>query len=228
MKLLRFAGDDRNPPEESIVLMKSSTRAWSCLPVLITAISLLGCQPSEPTAQGPSTEAPGSAGVEIVSGSAPEEAEKEKMLAAKEALFQSLSTRLMEAMAEGGPGAAIKVCQVEAGQLTSDVAQQEGLRIGRTGVRLRNPENTAPSWAQELVEAKTAEPHFVRLSSGDSAALLPIKLKAQCLMCHGPKEQILPDVQEQLAALYPNDAAIGFNEGDLRGWFWIELPADES
>jgi hypothetical protein len=73
------------------------------------------------------------------------------------------------------------------------------------------------------VEAKTDTPQFVKLSNGHSAALLPIKLQAQCLMCHGPEEQIVPEIKAQLAKLYPDDRATGFEEGELRGWFWIDL-----
>lgn len=73
-----------------------------------------------------------------------------------------------------------------------------------------------------MTDAKVDTPQFVTLTNGDAAALLPIKLQAQCLMCHGPKEQIAPVIQDQLVKLYPNDEAIGFKEGELRGWFWIE------
>jgi len=31
-----------------------------------------------------------------------------------------------------------------------------------------------------------------------------------------------------LAAKYPMDQATGFKEGDLRGWFWIEVPPSAS
>jgi hypothetical protein len=61
------------------------------------------------------------------------------------------------------------------------------------------------------------------LDNGQAAALLPIKLQAQCLMCHGPAEKIPLEVKTQLAKLYPQDQATGFQEGDLRGWFWVEL-----
>ncbi len=33
-----------------------------------------------------------------------------------------------------------------------------------------------------------------------------------------------PAVKEVLASGYPRDEATGFAEGDLRGWFWIEVP----
>jgi hypothetical protein len=163
--------------------------------------------------------------VSIVPGEMPGEEEKAKMLAAKEALFTRLSGRLMEVMGSQGPSAAIEVCQQEAPQIAVSVSEEQGLRIGRTGVRLRNAANVSPSWAESLVNQRIDTPTFAVLDNGASVALLPIKLQGQCLMCHGPQEEIPAEVQERLAALYPNDEATGFQEGELRGWFWIELPA---
>jgi len=184
-------------------------------------VLLVGCAPnSSPQAK----TADGDSGVAIVPGETPSDAAKAKMLEAKEALFTTLSGRLMEAMGSEGPAAAIAVCQQEAPQIAAAVSEEQGLQIGRTGVRLRNPNNVPPAWAEPLVNSRTDTPAFVKLSNGDAAALLPIKLPAQCLMCHGPEEQIAPDVQAQLAKLYPNDQATGFKEGELRGWLWVELP----
>ena len=160
----------------------------------------------------------------IVEGESPSEASKEKILAAKEALFAKLSGRLKEVMASQGPVAAIAVCQQEAPAIAKAVSEEHGLQIGRTGVRLRNIGNVAPTWAEGMVRDKSDTPMFVTLDNEHAAALLPIKLQAQCLVCHGPKEQIAPVIQEQLTKLYPNDQATGFQEGELRGWFWIDLP----
>ena len=43
-----------------------------------------------------------------------------------------------------------------------------------------------------------------------------------CLACHGDK--LDPEVDAKLKALYPNDTARGFKEGDLRGAFTIAKP----
>ncbi len=162
--------------------------------------------------------------VSIVEGSEPTQLQKDAMLAAKDALFTQLSGRLMEAMSGNGPAVAISVCQKEAVQIAEAVSAEHGLQIGRTGVRLRNTNNVAPQWAEPLVAAQTETPQFVTLTNGHAAALLPIKLQNQCLMCHGPSEQIAPIIQAQLSKLYPNDQATGFEEGQLRGWFWVDLP----
>ncbi|MCU0714052.1 MAG: DUF3365 domain-containing protein [Pirellula sp.] len=158
----------------------------------------------------------------IVAGAVPSEQEKSRLLAAKEELFKRLSGRLMTVMSEGGPAAAIEVCQVEAKSMAIEVGKETNVNIGRTGVRLRNTSNQPPSWAQKLVDDRTETPVFARLSNEHSVALLPIKLQAQCLMCHGPSDSLAIDVKQKLAKLYPQDQATGFSEGELRGWFWVE------
>jgi hypothetical protein len=194
-----------------------SSKTSLCHWLLVTAAAL-GCSSQttspklaeeEPTANSPSSSNPVS------------EDNQKKLLAAKDALFIKLSGKLMETMAQNGPVAAIAVCNQEAPKIAAEVAEQQGVQIGRVGVRLRNPNNAAPDWASELIAAKTNTPTFLKLSDGKDAALLPIKLQATCLMCHGPKEQIAADVLAEIAKLYPEDQATGFQEGELRGWFWV-------
>jgi hypothetical protein len=152
----------------------------------------------------------------------PTEAQKAQMIAAKDVLFEKLSGRLMEVIGSQGPAAAIAVCKSEAPQIAESVGQQEGVKIGRTALKLRNPANQPPAWAASLLDESQDQPKFLTLQDGRAAALLPIKLKALCLMCHGPEDQIMPQIKNQLVTLYPDDRATGFQEGDLRGWFWVE------
>ncbi len=147
-------------------------------------------------------------------------------LAAKDELFKRLSTRLIEAMSNGGPVAAIEVCSREAPKIAAAVGEEHGVAIGRTSFKLRNPENAPPEWARPSMDQRSEQPEFVSLPDGGTGALLPIKLKTQCLACHGPTEQIADDVMAKLTELYPDDQATGFNDGDLRGWFWVVVPAE--
>lgn len=150
-------------------------------------------------------------------------AQRERALASREAMFTRLQDRLLEVIGSEDPAAAIVVCSEEAPQIAEDVSREHGVSIGRTSFRLRNPKNTPPAWAVPLVAKRVDEPAY--LSDGDRlAALLPIRLPAFCLMCHGPEDAIPPDVQEALARHYPDDRATGFQVGELRGWFWIEVP----
>jgi hypothetical protein len=150
----------------------------------------------------------------------------EKALAARDAMFTSLKGRLMEVIGSEGPAAAISVCSKEAPQIAAQVSRQYGLRIGRTSFRLRNTDNAPPTWAKQLVADRIAEPTY--LTQEDRlAVLLPIRIQASCLICHGSEGRIPPPVKDALSEHYPNDQATGFQVGDLRGWFYVEVPATD-
>jgi len=131
---------------------------------------------------------------------------------------------LMAALDSGDTDEAIGVCRSKAPAVSAQVAEQFGLKIGRTSHKLRNPDNAPPNWAEELVAAKVEEPAFLAGPKGEFGALLPIRLKPECQMCHGPAEQIDDEVKAAVAEHYPQDEAVGFAEGELRGWFWVEAP----
>lgn len=152
-----------------------------------------------------------------------------RIMAAKEELFQRLSGRLMQVLQEQGPAAAIQVCSQEAPEIAKNVSQDHGLTIARTSLKLRNPRNAAPDWAKSIIDAgPPTEPQFFDLGQGHIGAMLPIKLQSTCLLCHGPKDMIMEEVKTELTKYYPQDQATGFQEGDLRGWFWIDCPPGHS
>jgi len=153
--------------------------------------------------------------------------QKKRAMSAKKALFEKLSTRLVQVMSDGGPVNAIEVCSKDASKLAGEISKEHGLKIGRTSFKLRNPENTPPDWAATMVKQRVSEPKFVDLPDGKLGAMLPIKLMPQCISCHGSTDQIDVDVLAALADGYPNDRATGFKVDELRGWFWVEVPGDE-
>jgi hypothetical protein len=149
------------------------------------------------------------------------------------ALQRRLSARLLEELQKGGPARAVAVCRDEAQPLTAEIARAQGILVGRTSHRLRNPGNAPPSWAEPFVaagagrRADAAEAAVVDL--GERVGVLrPIATGATCLECHGPAERVSPEVKAFLASAYPDDRAIGFSEGDLRGFVWAEAPAAAS
>ncbi len=189
------------------------------LTILMSGLS--GCQQQQSQTDAMSSES-------ADEPSAPAEAadQKTRALAAKSALFERLSTRLMQAMSNGGPTAAIEVCSKEAQTIAIEVGQEHHVKIGRTSFKLRNSNNTPPKWANQFVNDRSSEPQFVDMPDGRFGAFLPIKLMAQCMTCHGPTDQIDEQVLTTLRKLYPDDQATGFSIDDLRGWFWVEVPAD--
>ncbi|MCU0304115.1 MAG: DUF3365 domain-containing protein [Thermoanaerobaculales bacterium] len=143
--------------------------------------------------------------------------------------IQAMSGRLMgelTAALDGGDAtAAIEVCSHRAPEISAAVANEYGLMLGRTSDRLRNRSNLPPTWAEPLVARRVAEPTWLVGPDGELAGLVPIRLKAECAMCHGPREQIADEVLARIDDFYPGDEAVGFAEGDLRGWFWVETPS---
>ncbi|QDT47247.1 Cytochrome c551 peroxidase precursor [Symmachiella dynata] len=187
---------------------------WSAI---LLFVGLIGCQRSQPPQTATSEKQPDAEQVDDTA--------KQKAIAAKDALFTRLSGRLTEVMSADGPAAAISVCSREAPAIATEVGEEQGVAIGRTSFKLRNAKNTPPDWVRSFVEERVEDPQFVALPHGGTGALLPIRLKQKCLACHGPTEGIAPDVRSKLTELYPDDQATGFNEGDLRGWFWVEVPS---
>jgi mono/diheme cytochrome c family protein len=153
--------------------------------------------------------------------------------AALDALQLRLAGRLMDELRQGGPTQAIGVCRDEAASLTAETARAQGVRVGRTSHRLRNPGNVAPSWATALVEAgagrKGASVEAMAVDLGDRVGVLrPIVTGSTCLQCHGPADRLAFAVKNFLEIGYPADRAVGFEEGDLRGFAWAEAPAGPS
>ncbi len=150
-------------------------------------------------------------------------------------LIQTLKGRLREVAGESGLGAAMEVCSDEALQLTVKVAQATGVEdIKRVGVRVRNPENAPDPLDLEVMgifggsegEAM-ADYHAVRVPETESPIIYryykPIFMQEGCLKCHGPEEGIDAQVSEKLQVLYPEDEAVNFEEGQLRGMVRVEI-----
>ena len=198
--------------------------------LLASCLVLAGCSKQE--AQPVETEESASVAVwQMVTPAEMTETQKaqqELCLAAVNAMAAEAMGELEAALETGDPAEAIAVCREMAPSIAARVSEQFGIKLGRTSFGLRNPANTPPVWAEEMVAARAEEPAFLVGPGGEFGALLPIRLKAECQMCHGPKEMIGADVLAAVAEHYPDDQAVGFVEGDLRGWFWAEaLPGEQ-
>jgi len=192
------------------------------LPLVLALSSLAtGCreEPSAPSPPDPSRARVDAAALERASAAARE-------------LGQTLKGRLMGAMAEGGPAAAVDLCATQARELTAAVGQRAEARVGRSSLRLRNPANAAPPWVAAWLEAQGERPaegvegirQVVDTEDGRSArVLVPIAVEAPCLVCHGDPAAIPAEVKTVLQARYPEDRATGYRLGDLRGALFAEL-----
>jgi hypothetical protein len=139
-------------------------------------------------------------------------------------LFQRLSQELQSS----GPAGAVTACRDEAQALTATVAQEQGIEVGRTSHRLRNPKNAPRPWVEPFLTAaagkKAAEVQPVVVDLGDRLGLLkPIPTAELCTTCHGAADALSPEVIRILKEGYPEDRAVGFAPGDMRGFFWAEV-----
>lgn len=154
-----------------------------------------------------------------------QERQQDLALQAQRSMFSALFTELTDALEQGGAVNAIRVCATRAPVIAAEQGTEHGVRIGRTSWKLRNPDNTPPVWAELAVDERPHKPVSFADQNGRFGTLRPIQLAASCLQCHGSPADLAPGVADALADGYPQDMATGFAEGDLRGWFWVEVPA---
>ena len=198
-----------------------------CTAFVVLAI-LVGCGQKAPVAES-GRQVPANPSWTIVAAEelVPEQKNQlDRAMAAKDAMAGTLMSELKSELELAGPSGAVVVCRDMAPMISDDIADSYGLAIGRTSHRLRNPANVAPEWAQDLVDREASSPTYLAGPDGELGVVLPIKLAAPCLACHGQPEALDQEVRTALAESYPADRAVGFSEGDLRGWFWIEVPGE--
>ncbi len=150
-------------------------------------------------------------------------------------LQAELSAKLQSAISAGGPVAAISVCKVEAPAIAARLSG-DGWRVRRVGTRVRNAASGRPdAWelagleqfAQRLRAGEPAEALSVAavLEDADGATRLrwmrPIVTGPMCLTCHGPAESQSAELRAALRRGYPEDAAVGYAPGELRGAFSV-------
>jgi len=140
----------------------------------------------------------------------------------------ALKAELQKAMKSGGPIKALAVCNEKAMPITAQVAKEKNAQLSRVSLKNRNPNNAPNEW-----QKKVLEDFDKRAAAGEDIAKMGFSeiietngkkqlhfMKALptgkvCLACHG--SEIAGNVQEKLAELYPQDKAVGYALGQVRG-----------
>jgi hypothetical protein len=132
---------------------------------------------------------------------------------------------LQNALAEGGPVAAIEVCAVRAPEIAATLSTESGWQVRRVSLKPRNAGSASP----DIWETAVLETFDQRQAAGEPGPTLNASavendefryMQAQpvlplCLTCHG--QQVSDDVLAALAEHYPGDMATGYLEGQIRG-----------
>lgn len=149
------------------------------------------------------------------------------------ALGKSLKKELSSAIKTGGLTAGVQQCNVSAPSLesaliTSELAQGEIIVIGRRSLKTRNNNNRPSAWQRQALETFDAQQKqgedvkakYRIINHNNKKAIefiSPIATAGLCLNCHG--ENITPKVSQEINHLYPEDKAVGYQAGDIRGGF---------
>jgi len=155
-------------------------------------------------------------------------------------LFASLMTTLQEKIAAEGPESAIAYCRLEALPLTAQVAEEfpSVKNVRRTALRVRNPANAPDAADRSVLEQWLAswnpsappQPVMKEYTATDGTKELryyrPVPVMATCLACHGSGDEIAPNVRAAIERDYPQDKAVDFEEGDLRGAIVVTFDAE--
>jgi hypothetical protein len=141
-------------------------------------------------------------------------------------LLQTLS----DAIAKTSAADAVTVCQDAAPKMARAASEQSGWQIRRVSLRNRNPKAVPDAWERETLEdfdrraAAGEAPTSLERSTVQTIDGKPLQrymralpTQGLCLSCHGPAEQLAPGVAERLRVLYPDDKAVGYGLGQMRG-----------
>jgi hypothetical protein len=144
---------------------------------------------------------------------------------------KTLSGHVKKAIQEKGPIEAINFCKLSAYPLTDSLSELYDVKISRIAIKNRNPDNKASSddigiikkYEELIAKGEKIKPQVQR--QGDKIVFYaPIRLQHNCLVCHGKPQSEIPDTLfKHIQNLYPNDLAVNFKEGDLRGIWKLEF-----
>lgn len=155
-----------------------------------------------------------------------EKAYIEKGKEVAQASFMALSKQLTAQMKEGGPSLALPFCNTQALPITHQLSEKFNVTIKRTSDKLRNSKNEPTlreleiinGYKNALTENKELSPIVEINNNNNKHFYAPIIIKEKCLVCHGnPGDNINAKTDSIIKSYYPNDLAIGYAEGDVRG-----------
>lgn len=144
--------------------------------------------------------------------------------------FDTLRTQLSSTIQKEGFEGAIGFCKTNAYAIMDKLAS-DSVMIRRTAVKFRNPQN-APDSLENVILAQYSQAgtdssalRSEVVQSGDTIHYFkPILLMSMCKNCHGdPVKDLTPAVLTAINKDYPDDRAVGFKEGDLRGAWHVKF-----
>ncbi len=139
----------------------------------------------------------------------------------------TLLKNVSNAIEKGGTDYAVEYCNLKALPLTDSISQKHQVKIQRLSNKNRNPsneiENAIDQLAWEHIQSQKSST-IQQDNQGKVYYYKPIvAAMPTCIKCHGTTEDISESTQKIIAHKYPNDKATGYQTGDLRGMWKIQL-----
>lgn len=175
----------------------------------------------------------------ILPGYSDQKAYEKEAKAITEQFFNALKSELSKSMSAGGPSEAARACRGMAPAIADKYARLSGWQVGRTSLKWRNPNNQPDEWERQVLNK------FERLNANGASAdrlvysevitgpqgkafrymkgiVMPPLEAMPCLSCHGTS--IDERTRSVLRQAYPEDKAVGYHAGEVRGAFTLIKP----
>ena len=142
----------------------------------------------------------------------------------------TLGIILKKTIKKDGAEKALEFCNHKAINITDSLSKIKNVIISRIAEKNRNPDNILSqsesiiykNYSEELLAGKTLEPRIIIDENEHPVYYKPIIINKKCLTCHGTPGETMPhSIATKITELYPNDNAINFKDGDLRGMWAI-------
>lgn len=132
-----------------------------------------------------------------------------------------------KAIQKGGTEFAIEFCNLEAMPLTDSISEKYQVKIQRLTDKNRNPKNALQSESDRLAweKIKKEKTDFIeQTQTGEIYYFKPILIgMPTCIQCHGNRKDISGKTLELIDLNYPEDKAVDYEMGDLRGMWKIRM-----
>ncbi|CAA6817544.1 MAG: Cytochrome c family protein [uncultured Sulfurovum sp.] len=129
---------------------------------------------------------------------------------------------------------AMNFCATKADELTKEINTKlpKGVLVRRTALKIRAENNKPDALDTAVMQSIIADMNKTNVNLNKALMVetpsmhrvyKPLFVVPACMKCHGNETSINTEVQKSIAKKYPNDTAINFKLGDLRGVVVAEM-----
>jgi hypothetical protein len=149
---------------------------------------------------------------------------------------RGIRSNLKKAIDERGIAGAVEFCANRADSIIREINMELApVEVTKISDRYRNPahkpdrtDSMVIRYFKQKMEEGELPPYYIVTKKLDGELYYiyykPIKVKKECLECHGNPAEMKEEVVKVLKKKYPKDKAVNYKEGDLRGTFKVLIP----